>query len=628
MKVLKIEVLGRSRSLLVLWLLAAVLSVNGVRGEESAPIEERGIVIGNAGGAIEVGRMERIIAYLLPHRAIGSNQFTVKSSDPSVVRVIEDAKVIEAVREGKATVTASTPDGRFHSTVQYTVVPARVDSHQEGKTYLIEPAKFGIRYDDASEEVAKGNSAGLYQALLYAAENGYTRLLLEEKKMFYVEPKDSIHMVSNVQLDLNGSEIRLRPNDYARYSAFLFAEHPSRKRVLENASIVNGTLTGERDHKAEHYPNWQKDGKTEGGCTISFAEGNNNGIRNLIVRKSVGFNISSGTGRRAYGVKRFVQYAIRHTNMEFGGYNDQGKAVDDDGLMRTREPIDISTLSNTHYTIGYPVGYVGYPFVNSRIFDAYFYDKEMRLLEVSRGKLRFRQYELPQGAAYVQVVFPRFYHEGAYVDGLPTKGAADFAAAVAFVETSMPPINNYIIDCVIEDNYSTGFAACGGQGWLIKGNVFRRNGGRMPGCDIDWEDGWEYMQNDMISHNTFESRVNVITCAGAGFVFDHNTFRGSSIFYGRTQHYTLINNAFAPAETEKPYPVKLTLESQSDVYLYENRFVSTAVTYKRQHAKAPYIGTYTATFIRDTFEKSSLRVVPGTQVVDCVFNDSTQSYFE
>ena len=36
-------------------------------------------------------------------------------------------------------------------------------------------------------------------------------------------------------------------------------------------------------------------------------------------------------------------------------------------------------------------------------------------------------------------------------------------------------------------------AACGGQRWIIRNNVFRRNGGRMPGCDIDWEDGLEYM---------------------------------------------------------------------------------------------------------------------------------------
>ncbi len=615
--------------LTVLFLQAAfLLSVNGVRAEAPATVEERGIIIGNTGGVIEKGRMERMIAHLLPHRPIGTNPFVLKSSDSSVIRVIDEAKVIEAVGEGQATVTASTLDGRFHSTVHYTVVPARVDAHQEGKTYLIEPAKFGIRYDDASEEAAKANSAGLHQALLYTAENGYTRLLLEEKKMFYVEPKDSIHMVSNVQLDLNGSEIRLRPNNYARYNAFLFAEHPTRRRVLENASIVNGTLTGERDHKAEHYPNWAKDAKTEGACTINFAEGRNNGIRDLTVRKSIGFNIASRTGRQAYGTKRFANYTIRHTNMEFGGYDEKGKAVGDDGLMRTRQPIDISTLSNSHYTIGYPLGYVGYPFVHSRIFDAYFYDKEMNLLSASRGRIRFRLYELPAGAAFMHVVFHRFQHEGTYRAGLPTQGSADFQAAVAFVETSMPPINNYIIHCVIEDNYSTGMAACGGQGWLIKDNTFRRNGGRMPGCDIDWEDGWEYMQNDVVTNNTFESRMNVITCAGVGLVFDHNTFRGSSIFYGRTQHYSLINNVFAPADTEKPHQVKLTLESQTDVYLVGNRFVNAAVTYKRQHAKPPFIGTYNATFIRDTFEKSSLRMAPSTRVIDCIFNESSESYFD
>jgi hypothetical protein len=171
------------------------------------------IVLGNAGGPIEVGRLERIVAHVLPYDAIGANPFTITSSDPSVLAAIDEAKVVHALKAGTATLTAATLDGKHRAAVTYTVIPAHVETHPANKTYTIEPQRFGLRYDEASEAAAKANSAGLEAALRYTAEHGFTRLLLEPKKLLYIEPKDTIHLVSNVQLDLNGSEIRLRPND-------------------------------------------------------------------------------------------------------------------------------------------------------------------------------------------------------------------------------------------------------------------------------------------------------------------------------------------------------------------------------------------------------------------------------
>jgi hypothetical protein len=580
----------------------------------------KGILIGNAGGAIELGRTERIVAHVLPHQAIGHNPFTISSSNPEVLRAIDEIKAVEALKEGTATITASTLDGRFKSSVTYTVVPARDFEQAASKTYRVEASRFGLRYDDASEEAAKANSAGLYKALLHTADTGNTRLLLEEGKVLYVEPKDSIYMVSNVELDLNGSEIRLRPNDYARYTAFKFAEHPDRKRVLENASIVNGTLTGERDHKEQFFPNWAKDPSTEGGVTIEFYEGRNNGIRKLTVRKSIGFNISSGVGNKAYGVEHFARYLISTRNMELGGFDDQGRPVLDESLIRLNKPVDISTWTSPYYTLGYPMGYMGYPFVNSRIYDAYFYDKDMKFLGATHGNIRYRQYAMPKGAAYMNVTFARFFHVDGYKGGVPEKGNSDFHDAVAFIDNFAMPINNYMIDCIVEDNYSCGFAACGGQGWLIKNNVFRRNGGRMPGCDIDWEDGWEYMQNDLIIGNKFESMSNVITCAGVGFVFRDNVFRGSSNFYGRTEHYSMLNNVFAQGEGEDAFPVRMTYGSQTDIYAYGNRYENAIVGYTRQHKEGTFIGTYEATFANETFINTQILRGHIARLIDCRFS--------
>lgn len=584
--------------------------VAGVTPSRGVPDE--GIRLANAGGELEIGRVERIVAHLLPYQVIGSNPFTVRSSDPSVLSVNDQAKVVSALKEGVATVTVSTLDGKHQASASYRVVPARTESHPPEKTYTIDPAKFGIRYDDASEAAARANSAGLYAALRHTADNGFTRLLLEPKKTLYVEPRDTIHMVSDVQLDLNGSELKLRPNDYPRYVAFLFAEK-DRTRVLQNASIVNGIITGERDEKEKFFPNWAKTPETEAGVTIVFEEGRNNGIRGLTVRKSIGFNISSGLGSKSFGVQHFAQSAVSVPNMEVGGFDEQGQPTDATGLIRTKKPIDVSKFSTPYYTIGYPLGYMGYPYANSRIYDAYFFDNQMNLISSSRGALRFRQYALPAGAAFVHLAF--------YQSEVPPNGNSDFGNAFAFVENRAMPIQNYMIGCTIEDNFSTGFAACGGQGWLIKGNTFRRNAGRMPGCDIDWEDGWEYMQGDTIEDNVFESRLNVITCAGVGLVFRNNTFRGESVFYGRSQSYSLINNTFAKADAENAHAVKVSFSSQSDIYAVGNRYRNASVGYTRQHAKAPHIGTYEATFSGETFDNSAILNGHLTRLVNCTIRN-------
>lgn len=589
-------------------------AAHGGRGGRGAPDED--IVLGNAGGPIEVGRYQRIIAYVLPYEVVGPNPFTISSSNPSVLAAMDEAKVVHALKEGTATVTAATLDGKHRVSVSYTVVPARTENRPADKTYMIEPQRFGIRCDDASEAAAKANSAGLYEALRHTAEHGFTRLLLEPKKLLYVEPKDTIHMVSNVQLDLNGSEIRLRPNDYPRYVAFLFAEK-DHATVLKNASIVNGTLTGERDEKEKFLPGWAKKGETEGGCTIIFEEGTNNGIRNLTVRKSIGFNMSSGLGSKSHGVVNFSQNPVKARNMELGGFDSHGQPTEAKGRIRTKTPLDVSKVLTPYYNIGFPVGYMGYPFVNSRIYDAYFFDKEMKLLSAERGRLRYRQYALPKEAAYLHLAF--------YASEVPTNVNGDFGDAFAFVENRAMPIQNYIIGCTIEDNYSCGFAACGGQEWLIQNNTFRGNGGRMPGSDIDWEDGWEYMQGDLVEGNTFESRTNVIVCAGGGAIFRNNTFRGGSLFYGRTQDYSLLENVFEKAAGDKAFDVKLSLASSSDIYCAGNRFKDASVSYTRQHVKPPFVGTYEATFTNETFDNTAINPGPGGRLIHCTIRNGKGS---
>ena len=567
----------------------------------------RGILAANEGGEVPVGRVERIIAHLLPYETVGANPFSIASSDPAVVRVDDAGKIIEALRPGRATVMVSTLDGKFRDAVAYQVValaaPAPV------KALMVDPKRFGLVYDVADEASAKANSAGLQAALDFAGSNEMNRVVLEKGKTLFIEPRDGIHMVSGVTFDLNGSELRLRPNDYPSYTALLFASRKGAARPVENAAIVNGTITGERDEKETHFPNWSRTPATEGGCSIVFGEGRNNGISNLVVRKSIGFNISSGNGMGAPGSVGFSNRTLGVNNMEPGAFDAKGAPVDEPARIRTKQPIDLAGLKTDFYIVGYPLGYQGYPYVNCRIYDVCFYDADKKFMRIDRGRFRYRKYAIPQGAVSAHF---SFYHPEA-----PKAGNSDFGGGFAFVHNPQVPDGNYIVDCVIEDNFSCGFAACGGQRWIIRNNVFRRNGGRMPGCDIDWEDGWEYMQGDLIEGNSFESRINVITCAGAGFVFRGNTFRGETVFYGRTQHHSFIGNTVIPGDSG--FKTAVSFNGQTDFYASGNVYREARIDFGREHVKLPG-ADYRGRLVGETFERSHVNGgVALTEFTDCMF---------
>jgi hypothetical protein len=346
--------------------------------------------------------------------------------------------------------------------------------------------------------------------------------------------------------------------------------------VLENCRLCNGTILGERDFKEALYPGWRKDGATEGAVSISFAEGLNNGIENLVVRQSIGFNLASGTGQRASGAVRVGRIPLKFTELEWGDLDEQGCARESTTVQRTKVFLDVSPLKES-FELGLPLGYMGYNILRVRLYDICFYGADKAFLEKTRGRLTYRKYSKPPQAAWARIVL--------HWDTPITAGHPDFSPAIGFLTEFKPPIRNYIRNCVIEDNYSCGFAACGGINWRIEGNTFRRNGGRMPGCDIDWEDGWEYSQDDVVRNNSFESPSGPIVCAGINHVFKNNVFRGKLVVYGRSQATRFEGNTFGEAGKA----VATQLGSQTDMYVCGNTFLGGAVKFEREHReKARY----------------------------------------
>ncbi|MBQ5673688.1 MAG: hypothetical protein IIV45_01175, partial [Lachnospiraceae bacterium] len=416
-----------------------------------------------------------------------------------------------------------------------------------------------------------------------------------------MKPTQTLRLTSDYDYDSVQFEFRANYGGTSNYTFCSCQINTLSTEKLNNASIVNGTITGERSTKSSTYPNWAKDGATEGSCSIIFSQGENNGIKNLTVKDSVGFNMSAGDGsllNHAY---------VSYKTLELGAFDSQGNKVDCSTMIRNSDFYDVTKWTTNKYILGYHFGYQDIEkWSHSRIYDVFYYDVNKNLISYEKGLMRFRQYEMPEGTCYINIAL--------YDAEVPTSGNTDFGGAISLLEERDLPIRNFIEDCVIENNYSTGFAACGGQRWTIKGNTWRKNSGRMPGCDIDWEDGWNYMQCDMICDNEFLSYNNVITCAGMySSVFYNNVFYGNNVFYAKSNYYSFVKNQVIKDEEKVTGSCgNVAFGTRSDIWIYDNTFTGGgSITNSRNHSTADYRINY----IENHFSNGTTLTATGTEYI-------------
>jgi hypothetical protein len=197
---------------------------------------------------------------------------------------------------------------------------------------------------------------------------------------------------------------------------------------------------------------------------------------------------------------------------------------------RTTKPYDISVCGG-QFELGYTLGYQGYPYLKNRNYTSYFYDKNMNFVQ-KKECIQFRKVDIPMGAVYVYFVFP----QASILSNL---------GYYAWITNLRPPTNVTLTDCLIKGNRSLGLGFCGGQQWVIENNIFEGNGGNAPNYAVNFEDGWELMQDVLFRNNTFINNLNdMVVCAGDNLVFEGNEFQKTVYFWARTTNYKFKDNKF------------------------------------------------------------------------------------
>lgn len=484
-----------------------------------------GMSINRKTDSIEVGEhfvvMATALSSNLPYDVINDNIVYWESSNPTVASV--QYGVVEGKGEGKAILTAYDATRSHSKSFELTVTKPVIETITNAETYIVPLAQYQITSNNTN---SVNTTNGIQQALDYASTNNFKKVVFL-KGNYLVTPKArTIQFPTNMTIDFSDSIINIEPSSLTStgYRMFLMNN-------VVNTKLIRAHIFGEVDSTTVN-------NSVESCISLLIEDCLNSGIEGCTFSKSPGFNVITGTRQNMNMGKATKSISVSRFNFEGGNINEQGQT--DNSLTmnyyRYNQFMDISGLGE-YYLLGYTQGYHGYPYLRSRLYSIHFYDLNYQHINSQMFNLQYYNYPKPANARYAKIVV--------YQETPPTGGDTDFGGAVAFLRTIGMPRNCYIRNCTFEANFSTGLALCGGQGWHIEGNTFSNNKGRMPSCDIDWEDGWEHMVGDVLNNNSFNSPLGVIMSAGASLSAFQNTFNRSALtVWGRTQNWRIFNNFF------------------------------------------------------------------------------------
>ena len=351
-------------------------------------------------------------------------------------------------------------------------------------------------------------------------KKGYGKVIMP-KGEYCISENNPIIMVNNIILDLNGSTFSINTNGIQKYTIINFTG-------CKNATLINGTLLGDRythDYKTMK-------GSHEWDCGVVFNDSEQCRLDKVTVKGFPGYGVSSSLGKN---ISNLV-IGVTKSNLAIGNISDKGVSNKSTGTIRTIKPMDISKVDG-EFELGYNKGYMGYPYMSAKEYDAYFYDKDMKYISSSKGCKQYKKVSIPKGANFVHFVFSQ--------GTVPSSGDTDFNGTTVFLTNYNSPYKIKITNCLIEDNRSLGMGLCGGRDFLIQGNTFKNNKGGAPGYAIDLEDGWEYMDKYVIKDNKFIGNANdVVICAGDNITFSGNEFSSTVYMWGRATNYKFTNNKF------------------------------------------------------------------------------------
>jgi hypothetical protein len=433
----------------------------------------------------------------------------------------------EAVGGGLSLGNSTTPQVLPEITITKTP-KATANIANYNKIYTLELAKYNIK-NNGTDAVA--TTKGLNEALQAAKASGANRIVFPKGTYLISETEPVIFDLKNTVVDFNGSTLQMNTNGLPNYVMVRIVEG------AENLRLTNGIFRGDRD---THDYETQKNHSHEGCSLLELRSGKNLEFDNMTVTNAPGFAIrtlTSGANNRAELLAKIL-HSVTIKFLEQGAFSDKGEKVVDTTKTRTSKPYDMSK-SEGEFEFGFVTGYMGYPFILDRNYQAVFYDENMKFIE-KRNLLQYRRVKLPTGTKFMHLEFnqPEVSTKPAHYG----TGDADYCGRITNFK---PPTDVHFHNNIISNNRGLGIAFTGGQKWVIENNLFEGNGGVAPGYAIDFEDGWELMQDVVVRKNSFTKNFgDLVVCAGSELLIEDNNFESNVSIQARVYNSTIQNNLF------------------------------------------------------------------------------------
>lgn len=430
---------------------------------------------------------------------------------------------------GGGAIGDSAADAQLIPEITITETPKpTADATRYTREYVLELEKFNISNEGTRPAET---SAGLNKALQHAKTLKANRIVFPAG-VYLISATDPVVIDhTDTIIDLNDATLQMEPNSEIRYSIVDIVDGAA------NVRLTNGTLRGDKD-KHDFSSN---NGSHEWGHGLIVHGGRNLEIDHLTFTNVTGDGANtrfSGARTRDELLAR-IAHSIYKKHLEPGAFSADGQKTESNEKTRSIEPFDL-TKCDGEFEFGYSTGYLGYPFIRGRVFEAYFYDGQMNFLE-KKSCLQFRKTKIPAGAKFAHLEFNQ-----PEVPDEPYHAGAGRGSFVGRLSNFKGPVDVHFHHNKLIANRRLGMGYCGGRRWLIEENLFAGNGGTAPGYGIDLEDGWEFMQDVVIRNNRFEGnlRGDLVICAGSELLVEGNSFEHNVAVHARPHNYTFHNNKF------------------------------------------------------------------------------------
>jgi hypothetical protein len=521
----------------------------------------REIYINKSIETLEVGENFSAMATIFPFDVMYSNIIEWETSNPEICTM--NYGVLEGITVGTSTITVFDNTRTYSNSFTIEVKKPIIETLTPTDIYYVTASSYEIYLDNTH---STETTNGIINALNFAKSKGYKKIVFPFGTYLVTPMVGTVNFPSNMIIDFNNSNINIEISAKTPTGYVMF-----KLDNVQDTKLINANVFGEKDFTTIS-------GSHEDCVSLHIGDAYRSGFELCTFSKSPGFNVKTLTKRIKDGTG---DAWFTYSNFEPGNIDNSG--VNDDNIVtyhfRTPNFIDISRLGN-YYMVGYNQGYWDYRFLRSRLYSIYFYDVNLQFIEAHYFNWQYYCYDKPQNAYFAKIVV--------YQDAAPTSGDTDFNGAVAFIRTLGIPRKCFIKNSILSDNWTSGLAMTGGQDWTISGNTFSGNGGRPPGCDIVWEDGWDAMVGDIVKNNSFNSTLGIVTTAGANHSIFDNTFNKSYIYiWERTQNWRIFRNSFnGKGGTLGQF--NMHLGTQGDSYFAENTLKEIRYTTGKNQPDAAY----------------------------------------